>query len=101
MPKFLAIHRFYEKLVLHLKEKEIPLNLGDDIDQGGVLPLPSGYRDRDRTILDDDGTVVKILDLRNFVIPKMRRRIEQCDLLKTEHQEIKIETNYSHTLTIL
>lgn len=68
---------FYEKLVLHLKEKEIQFNIGDDIDHWGVVPLPSGYRDRARTIFDEEGTVVKILDPLDFVIRKMRRGIEQ------------------------
>ncbi|MEC4683810.1 MAG: hypothetical protein VST70_09075 [Nitrospirota bacterium] len=37
---------------------------------------------------------MKILDPIDFVIRKVRRRIEQCDLLKTTLQEIEIDTNY-------
>lgn len=68
---------FYEKLVRHLHGRGIQFNIGDDIDHWGLIPLPSGYRDRARTIYDEDGTVVKILDPLDFIVSKLRRGIDQ------------------------
>lgn len=68
---------FYEALVHHLKEKGIQFNIGDNIDHWGVVPLPSGYRERARRIFEDHGTEVKILDPLDFIFSKLRRGVAQ------------------------
>jgi hypothetical protein len=68
---------FYERLVRHLSDREIQFNIGEDIDHWGVIPLPTGYRRRAKTIYREKGVVIKVLDPLDFIASKLRRGIDQ------------------------
>jgi hypothetical protein len=68
---------FYERLVRHLSDREIQFNIGEDIDHWSVVPLPTGYRRRTKTIYREKGVVIKVLDPLDFIASKLLRGIDQ------------------------
>ena len=65
-----------EKLLLFLKKKKIPADIGEDIARWGIVSLPPNYRGKAVSIYKDDALIIKVLHPLHFVIAKLRRATE-------------------------
>lgn len=56
-----------------LDKEQIIADFGEDVSRWSIIPLPEGYRERARIVLEDENVKVKILDPVDFIISKLRR----------------------------
>ncbi len=63
----------YYELTDYLRQKGVAFNLSGDISGWGIIPLPSGYRERAHTVSESGLLVLKTLDPVDFVFSKLRR----------------------------
>ncbi len=63
----------YKASLENLKENKIQFNIDEDFDSWGMVPMPSGYRERANLIYKEDNITVKTLEPVDFIISKLRR----------------------------
>ena len=63
----------YKALLENLKENKIQFNIDEDFDSWGMVPMPSGYRERANLIYKEGNITVKTLEPVDFIISKLRR----------------------------
>ena len=56
-----------------LAEIGVPANFGNSMDRWSVVPMPVGYRDRTRTVMERGGVRLGVLDPADYVLSKLRR----------------------------
>jgi len=66
-----------EELYIFLKEKGFESDLSENISNWSVITLPSGYRERSKTVYKDSLLTIKILSPEDFIIMKLRRGTNQ------------------------
>ncbi|GAB4544538.1 MAG: hypothetical protein Fur0020_13830 [Thermodesulfovibrionia bacterium] len=64
-------------LIEFLKKEGINFNLGEDISGWGVIPLPTGYRDRATVVYRGEFLILKVLEPVDFVFSKLLRGTEE------------------------
>ena len=63
----------YKDSLEHLKENKIQFNIDEDFDGWGMVPMPSGYRERATPVYKEGNITVKTLEPIDFIISKLRR----------------------------
>ncbi len=67
----------YFELLEHLKKDKIAFNIGEDISAWGIIPLPTGYRERAKIVYRGEFLILKVLEPIDFVFSKLRRGTEE------------------------
>jgi hypothetical protein len=67
----------YFEFLEYLKKEGLAFNIGDNISGWGIVPLPSKYKERAKTVYSGDYLTVKILDPIDFVFSKLMRGTEE------------------------
>ena len=62
-----------EPLVIFLRARQIPADLGEDLSRWSVIAMPPGYRERTSVLLEQPGLRLRLLHPIDFVIAKLRR----------------------------
>ncbi len=63
----------YKASLEYLKENKIQFNIDEDFDSWGMVPMPSGYRERATVVYEESNVTVKTLEPIDFIISKLRR----------------------------
>ena len=63
----------YKASLEYLKENKIQFNIDEDFDSWGMVPMPSGYRERATVVYKESNVTIKTLEPIDFIISKLRR----------------------------
>ncbi len=66
----------YFELLEYLRKENISFNIGDNISNWGIIPLPANYRERAKTVYKSGYLALKVLDPVDFVFSKLMRGTE-------------------------
>jgi len=69
--------KIYFELIEYLKKENISFNISDNISKWGIIPLPTGYGERARTVYKSDYLILKVLAPVDFVFSKLVRGTEE------------------------
>lgn len=80
-----------------LDKEQIIADFGEDVSRWGVIPLPEGYRERARIVMEDGNVRLRVLEPVDFIISKMRRgtaedeedAIELCRAFQIKAEDIE------------
>ncbi len=67
----------YFEFLEYMKHEGTAFNISDNISGWGIVPLPSGYQDRAKTIYSSDYLTIKVLEPVDFVFSKLMRGTEE------------------------
>lgn len=67
----------YFEFLEYMKDEGTAFNISDNISGWGIVPLPSGYQDRSKTIYSSDYLTIKVLEPVDFVFSKLMRGTEE------------------------
>lgn len=67
----------YFEFIEYLKKDGVAFNIGSNISGWGMVPLPSNYQTRAKTVYSGDYLTLKILDPVDFVFSKLMRGTEE------------------------
>ena len=70
-------NEIYFEFLEYLKKEGLAFNIGDNISGWGIVPLPSNYRERAKTVYSSAYLTLKILDPIDFVFSKLMRGTEE------------------------
>lgn len=70
-------NEIYFEFLEYLKKEGFAFNIGDNISGWDIVPLPSDYKERAKTVYSGDYLTVKILDPIDFVFSKLMRGTEE------------------------
>ena len=70
-------NEIYFEFLEYLKKEGVAFNISDNISGWGIVPLPSDYKERAKTVYRGDYLTLKILDPVDFVFSKLMRGTEE------------------------
>lgn len=70
-------NEIYFEFLEYLKKEGVAFNISDNISGWGIVPLPSDYKERAKTVYSGDYLTLKILDPVDFVFSKLMRGTEE------------------------
>ena len=78
----------YFDLLEYLKNAGVAFNISDNISGWGIIPMPSDYKERAKTVYNSEYLTIKILDPVDFVFSKLMRGTEEDirDILDVIHK---------------
>ena len=67
----------YFEFLQYLRKEGVAFNISDNISGWGIVPLPSDYKERAKTVYSGDYLTLKILEPVDFVFSKLMRGTEE------------------------